>query len=447
MDNNRHALVLSGDLLPGFDAETVWAAVASYFRIDDARLKSDVLARVPMTVKESSDLADLTVRQTRLTELGAASEIVSLEGGSHFVLIDSVPRGPLPRAYIESRLRRGEWPATVKVAPVGSTDWRAFDPGPERTGSPPPLPADAEPLADTDDTVAAKIARVASGIASQKEPLRPLPAGPAIHAGFWRRSAAYLIDALIIAIPALLVLVVPLLGLVVYIVGYWLYFALQESSAAQATLGKRAMGLIVTDGKGQRLGFGQATGRFFAAAISQITLYIGYMLAGWTQRKQALHDLIADTCVVFKTVAPGQPLPTVRPPMPWYGWVVNALLLAIFPLSILAAIALPAYNDYIVRARVSEAFIEVSTAKIEVAQAIAAGQPCPDGSRTSSSPLVDSIRIAGSAPDCVITLSFGSGPDVPSAARDESIEWAFLGNDEWSCVSTMQSKYLPAACR
>ncbi|MEZ5460258.1 RDD family protein [Dokdonella sp.] len=447
MENTKRALVLTGELLPGFDAEKVWPAVASYFRIDEARLKSDVLARVPMTVKESSDLADLTQRQTRLTELGALSEVHALDGGSHFVLVDNVPRGPLPRSYIEKRLRRGGWPASVKVAPVGSTDWRTFDPGPEVSAPPPALNGNAANEVDPEDTVAAKIARVADSIASKKDPLLPLPAGPAIHAGFWRRSAAYLIDGLIIAIPAMILMIIPLLGVIVYFVGYWLYFALQESSAVQATLGKRAMGLIVTDGKGQRLGFGQATGRFFAAAISHITFYIGYMLAGWTTRKQALHDLIADTCVVFNTVKPGQALPTVRPPMPWYGWVVNGLLLALFPLAILAAIAVPAYQDYVVRARISEAFIEVSPAKIEVSQAVIASEPCPQGLRNSSSPLVDSIRIAGTAPDCVITLTFASGPDVPDAARDESIEWAYIGDNDWSCVSSVESRYLPAACR
>lgn len=447
MDKDKRALVLTGDLLPGFDAGAVWTAVASYFRIDEARLKADVLARVPMTVKESSDLSDLVVRQNKLTELGAVSEVHSLEGGSHFVLIDNAPRGPLPRAYIENRLRQGGWPASVKVAPVGSSDWRTFDPGPARSAPLPPMAGAAAPEVDPEDTVAAKIARVADSIASQKEPMGPLPAGSAIHAGFWRRSAAYLLDVLIISIPGFIVLIVPLLGILIYIAGYWLYFALQESSAAQATLGKRAMGLIVTDGKGQRLGFGQATGRFFAAAISQITFYIGYMLAGWTTRKQALHDLVADTCVVFNTVRPGQPLPTERPPMPWYGWLINGLLLAVIPLSILAAIALPAYNDYMVRAKVSEAFIEVSTAKIEVGQAIMSDEPCPQGPRNSASPLIDSIRIAGSAPDCVITVTFASSPEVPAAVRDESIEWAFDGNNEWTCVSSIESKYLPAACR
>jgi len=113
-------------------------------------------------------------------------------------------------------------------------------------------------------------------------------------------------------------------GLTGIIVG-WLYFALQECSAQQATLGKRALGIKVTDANGLRIGFGRATGRFFGKILSGLIFAIGFMLAGWTERKQALHDMLAGTLVVFHDVRPGQPLPTVRPPMPWYGWVLNIL--------------------------------------------------------------------------------------------------------------------------
>ena len=88
-----------------------------------------------------------------------------------------------------------------------------------------------------------------------------------------------------------------LITLVQMIIG-WLYDALQESSAHQATLGKRVCGLRVTDLSGQRISFARATGRHFAEMLSALTLFIGYMMAGWTERKQALHDIIAGTYVV-----------------------------------------------------------------------------------------------------------------------------------------------------
>ena len=80
----------------------------------------------------------------------------------------------------------------------------------------------------------------------------------------------------------------------------WLYYAYSESSAAQATLGKRALGLYVTDLNGQRISFARASARYFCKIITgMVPLFIGYILAGVTQRKQALHDMIA-ACLVLR---------------------------------------------------------------------------------------------------------------------------------------------------
>jgi uncharacterized RDD family membrane protein YckC len=80
----------------------------------------------------------------------------------------------------------------------------------------------------------------------------------------------------------------------------WLYFSLLESSGWQATLGKKALGLEVTDLAGRRISFGRATGRFFAKYISAIILMIGFLMAGFTEKKQALHDILAGTLVIRK---------------------------------------------------------------------------------------------------------------------------------------------------
>jgi len=80
----------------------------------------------------------------------------------------------------------------------------------------------------------------------------------------------------------------------------WLYFALMESSSKQATLGKMALSIIVTDMNGNRLTFGRATGRYFGKIISGMILMIGYIMAGFTEKKQALHDIIAGCLVVNK---------------------------------------------------------------------------------------------------------------------------------------------------
>jgi uncharacterized RDD family membrane protein YckC len=79
----------------------------------------------------------------------------------------------------------------------------------------------------------------------------------------------------------------------------WLYYAMMESSEQQATLGKQAMKIYVTDMQGSRISFGQATGRHFAKIISAVIIYIGFIMAGFTDKKQALHDIIAN-CLVLK---------------------------------------------------------------------------------------------------------------------------------------------------
>lgn len=100
---------------------------------------------------------------------------------------------------------------------------------------------------------------------------------------------------------AALQVIAGILGAMVGLFSYWLYFALFESSAKQSTLGKRVLNLYVTDLSGNRISFGRATGRHFAKLISSATLLIGYMMAGWTEKKQALHDMIAGTLVMRRS--------------------------------------------------------------------------------------------------------------------------------------------------
>jgi uncharacterized RDD family membrane protein YckC len=71
-----------------------------------------------------------------------------------------------------------------------------------------------------------------------------------------------------------------------------------ESSSRQATVGKMTLGLKVTDLAGRRISFARASGRYFAKYVSSMTLLIGYIMAGFTERKQALHDIIAGTLVI-----------------------------------------------------------------------------------------------------------------------------------------------------
>ncbi|MBS1951529.1 MAG: RDD family protein [Bacteroidetes bacterium] len=156
----------------------------------------------------------------------------------------------------------------------------------------------------------------------------------ATYAGFWLRFVAVIIDGILIAIVrSLLVLpilgvmgiglahdvqhldtedpssVLPIVGTIIAFAGIsmlistviWvLYYTLMESSKYQATVGKLALGLIVTDESGNKLDFAKALIRNLCKIISSMIMCIGYIMAGFTEKKQGLHDIIAKTLVVKK---------------------------------------------------------------------------------------------------------------------------------------------------
>lgn len=139
------------------------------------------------------------------------------------------------------------------------------------------------------------------------------PAPGAAYAGFWRRFAAYFIDALVLMVPQFIIggVIGAVLGGLsegaLFVIGNlvglmiaWIYFAHMESSSRQGTLGKRAMGLRVYDMNRQRISFGHATGRFFGKLLSAFLLGIGYLMVAFTERKQGLHDKMAGTVVLHQ---------------------------------------------------------------------------------------------------------------------------------------------------
>jgi uncharacterized RDD family membrane protein YckC len=121
------------------------------------------------------------------------------------------------------------------------------------------------------------------------------------YAGFWIRVAANIIDSFVIWIFQFLVSLVvgeiPISVGVFALVVWLIYYPAMESSSRQATLGKMAVGIKVGDANGGQLSFANALGRYFAKILSALTLYIGFMMAGWDPKCQALHDKIANTYV------------------------------------------------------------------------------------------------------------------------------------------------------
>lgn len=151
------------------------------------------------------------------------------------------------------------------------------------------------------------------------------------YAGFWLRFLAGAVDVALEAVGALLITLAIDLGLrhfghtfgidrwdakvfagFAYIpilaVGSWLYCAFMESSSWRATVGKRLLGLQVMDTEGRRISFSQATVRHFMKFLSLFCLMIGFLMAGWTKRRQALHDIPTD-CLVIRLPAKHVSLP------------------------------------------------------------------------------------------------------------------------------------------
>lgn len=152
------------------------------------------------------------------------------------------------------------------------------------------------------------------------------------YGGFWLRFLAYVIDGAVITI-GVCVVAIPLFfltglgaflseihpeedwnenGVWVLIAVFlvfgaaslvvtWLYHAWMESSEWQATVGKKALDLVVTDMEGRRVSFWRATGRHFAKIVSNMIYPFGHVLAGFTEKKQALHDMIAGCLILRRT--------------------------------------------------------------------------------------------------------------------------------------------------
>lgn len=147
---------------------------------------------------------------------------------------------------------------------------------------------------------------------------------PVVYAGLWRRAAAYLLDSVVLGFVVAIFILGPLMqragispenpwvlltGTSRQIVAMnllatmasWLYWALLESSRWQATLGKKLMGIEVTDLEGRRISFARASGRYFGKIVSALTFFMGFAMAGFTEKRQALHDIMTG-CLVRQKI-------------------------------------------------------------------------------------------------------------------------------------------------
>jgi uncharacterized RDD family membrane protein YckC len=147
-------------------------------------------------------------------------------------------------------------------------------------------------------------------------------------ASFFPRFIAFLIDCAILFVPVALLYAIGALSIVVpgwwdhlshqakieqwdwlaqstrhlaWLVAIglgWLYGAGLECSPSQATVGKRWMGMKVTDAHGERLSFLRSSARYAAKYLSALPCFLGFIMALFSSRGLALHDRLTGTRVV-----------------------------------------------------------------------------------------------------------------------------------------------------
>jgi len=535
---SRYALVLSGEIFPGFASEAVWPQLAAYFRMEQQEF-ARLVACAPCTIKESKDLGKLQRLQTGIAQIvGAQTEICAIDNRPELrVMIEDTPHGPIPRTMVEQRVMSGQWTDSILVAEADSDSWRTYSEyesliSPARaTPLPPipmPMPTHMSAPTDMDAPMSMFMSMLMPAAVHDDDGghsrandtrIKWLESGT-VNAGFWRRCAAYVLDnlifGLIVAIPLILAnmlvvslgdlfLAAPAVALLLLGVGFW-YFPWQESSKAQATFGKRLLGIKVVDRDGKSVRLGRSVLRHFSMTLVAVILiaiipmaaidssvtaykralasiairgifpswffmsdtgngynplavfslsgligtlvpnlifYLSYMRAGWSRYRQTVYDMLAGAYVVFSEARPGMRPPRQRPSMPRHGWLLNIVFVG---LPILVGIGMAVAG--IVDSRKLQDGIKTVAAVHDAVMPLKDeidSRGCRPGTRPVPSALVAQVGvdIVGTR-GCSITITFAqSSGDVGG----QMIRLTTDGRGNWSCMGTMPDRYLPEPCR
>jgi len=238
-------------------------------------------------------------------------------------------QGPVDAGVIRDKFAKGELTANTLVWREGMAEWQSLPAVQALVGAgPPPLSGHIETAA----AAGAEASPPASGV--NEEPASPYtaPASMAsadtgtavdsgiVYAGFWRRLAAFLADAVIINMVSGIIGMMFRIGtfkgpgdaamggsvhysgaeLLLPMALAAIYFTWFHASGHMASPGKMAVGIKVVRPRGERLTFARAFGRWAGVVLSGFILTVGCLMAAFTGRKQALHDMMCDTLVVDK---------------------------------------------------------------------------------------------------------------------------------------------------
>ena len=432
----------------------------------------------------------------------------------YYVNADRQRQGPVPADELRALHASGAINARSLVWRQGMPQWQPLEQVAGELGiaiaadasahvAPPPVAPTAAAEAYRGETAAGDLRAADDGrareqalssayaaSASDASALGAIDAQDVVDAGFWRRAAALLIDGIILTVGVyaivFVMLIVAGLGaggimtmfqagasggapdgplLIIFIVGFyvlpflmrWAYFTFFTASEWQGTPGKRAVGIKVVDLDGNRIGKGRATGRWFAAALSYLTLYIGFLMAAFTDRKMALHDYVASTRVVDRWAYTANPERQMRGlgGCAIAALVGGGLLMLVFFAAVIAAISMPAYQDYTRRAQLAQVVVDGRSMTLAVEEFIANTNRCPQdlgeaGLEAPANPLVAEAAI-GETNAGACTLEFqlrDEGMPLGGRSLDGEYLW-FERNDAggWTCSGSLPDADLPAGCR
>jgi uncharacterized RDD family membrane protein YckC/Tfp pilus assembly protein PilE len=290
--------------------------------------------------------------------------------------------------------------------------------------------------------------------------------GEEVYGHFGRRFVAWFIDRVIVMLPLIVFVILAdragskgpgeaafSYGFFAWLAFSILYYPLMESSRWQGTVGKIVMDLKVTHLNGERIGFLRALWRVVTSILSGLILGVGFLVAAFTERRQALHDVFASTLVVRRQFD-AEAVKTAAPAESSGGALAIVVVVigfgGVMMIGILAAISIPAYQDYLTRSRIAEAMFLARQAAMNVTEFTEQRKTPPsslaEAGFTGTSQFVQSIaldpqsgaiRVVMAAPQMVAGKAF-----VLTPQREAS------GEIRWRCgTESVQERYLPRDCR
>ncbi len=257
------------------------------------------------------------------------------------------------------------------------------------------------------------------------------------YASFWRRVAAWVIDSLILTAPAMALSAYDLDFLaILLLLAYGTYF---ESSSQRATWGKQACGLTVEHVSGETLSVGRALGRQLLKLLANVFAVLSWLIffapVAFTEKKQGLHDL-AVSSVVRHEPRTGM--------ADWLVGVFAAVIPATAVIGVLAAVMMPAYQDYVMRAKVFEARSHAAPLRMAVDAAYAKSGKLP-ANQSELDPALVQADASVDFKDGRITMTANAGGKQILIHLTPTVE---SNRVTWACsAENLRRSQVPADCR